>query len=71
MATTRKKTKKEKEAETSPFLENPVYVKNHPFSVFVNKLPEHEQPKFYYNNKGWLVCQINIYGGNGDRDREG
>lgn len=58
---TRKTTKKDKEAEESPFLENPVYTNFHPFIDLIKHLEPEERPKFYYNKKGWLVCQLVTY----------
>ena len=54
----KKKTKKEIENYESPFLEKPSYTEHHPFVMFLRHLRPDERPKFYYNNKGWLVMQV-------------
>jgi hypothetical protein len=54
----RKKTKKEREAQESPFLDKPIYTNFHPFAVLWKHLPPDERPKCYYNKQGWLVVQL-------------
>jgi len=54
----KKKTKKESENYESPFLENPTYTEQHPFTPFLKHIRPDERPKFYYNKKGWLVVQL-------------
>jgi hypothetical protein len=60
---TRKKTKKEKESSDSPFETNPTYTTYHRFVDQLKHLAPDERPKFYYNKKGWLICQLITFGG--------